>query len=326
MAILVGIDEAGYGPLLGPLMVSATAFSVPDDLLKADHWRLLSRAVARRKKNLAGRLLITDSKKAYSRSSGITHLRRTVLASLLTLDRCSRPPRRADELLDALRCPSAGRLAEYEWYNTLSDKGLGDDDGAVGIASAVLSNSLSANNMKLVNMTCRCLDVGYYNRMVSAVKNKATVLFTAVSDLINDAYEGTYDSQSDGMLQIIVDRQGGRIDYTRPLRRMFSELDLKVIRQDNSLCSYELTGKGRTMRLHFVVKADEKYLPVALASMTGKYVREILVDAINRYFISHCADLKPTAGYWQDGQRFIKDLQTHLPHIKYDPEKLIRQR
>ncbi len=326
MAILVGIDEAGYGPLLGPLVVSSTAFSISDDLLGADHWRLLSRAVARRKKNLAGRLLITDSKKAYSRSSGITHLRRTVLASLLALDRCSRPPRRADELFDTLMCPSAGRLAEYEWYNTLSDTGLNDDDGAVEIASAVLSNTLSANNMKLVNMTCRCLDVGYYNRMVSAVKNKATVLFTAVSDLINDAYQTTYDSQSDGMLQIIVDRQGGRIDYTRPLRRMFSGLDLKVIRQDNSLCSYELTGKGRTMRLHFVVKADEKYLPVALASMTSKYVREILVDAINRYFISHCANLKPTAGYWQDGQRFIKDLQTHLPHVKYDPTKLIRQR
>jgi len=326
MAILVGIDEAGYGPLLGPLMVSATAFSVGDDLLKADHWKLLSRAVARRKKNLAGRLLITDSKKAYSRASGITHLRRTVLASLLALDRCSQLPRHADELLGALGCPSAGRLADYEWYKNLSEKSLGDDNGAVEIASAVLNNSLAANNMKLVNMTCRCLDVGYYNRMVSAVKNKATVLFTAVSDLIKDAFESTYNSQSEGMLQIIVDRQGGRINYTRQLRRMFSQLDLKILRQDNSLCSYELTGGGKAMRLHFVVKADEKYLPVALASMTSKYVRELLVDAINRYFISHCAHLKPTAGYWQDGQRFIKDLQQHLPHVKYDPTKLIRNR
>jgi len=326
VAILVGIDEAGYGPLLGPLVVSAAAFSVPDRLLKADHWRLLSRAVARRKKNLAGRLLITDSKKAYSRLTGIAHLRRTVLASLLTLDRCDRLPGHAGDLLAALGCPSTGRLPQYEWYKTLFDKSLGDNSDAVKIASAVFGNTLADQDMKLLDMGCRCLDVGYYNRMVSAVRNKASVLFTAVSSLINDAFQKTYNCRSDEIIQIVVDRQGGRIDYTRPLRRMFAELELKVLRQDNSLCSYELTGKGRTMRLHFVVKADEKYLPVALASMTSKYVRELLIEAINEYFIGHCAGLKPTAGYWKDGQRFIEDLRQNLPHIRYDPAKLIRQR
>lgn len=71
MAVLVGIDEAGYGPLLGPLVVSSAAFSMPEELLKADHWKVLSRAVGREKKGLAGRLVITDSKKAYSRAAGV---------------------------------------------------------------------------------------------------------------------------------------------------------------------------------------------------------------------------------------------------------------
>ncbi|MHC5117167.1 MAG: ribonuclease HII, partial [Planctomycetota bacterium] len=35
MALLVGIDEAGYGPLLGPLVVSAVALKVPEGLLRA---------------------------------------------------------------------------------------------------------------------------------------------------------------------------------------------------------------------------------------------------------------------------------------------------
>ncbi|MHC5213685.1 MAG: hypothetical protein ACYSOO_03740, partial [Planctomycetota bacterium] len=67
MALLVGIDEAGYGPLLGPLVVSAVALEVPEGLLRADLWEVLAKAVSAQKRGLAGRLLIADSKKAYNR-------------------------------------------------------------------------------------------------------------------------------------------------------------------------------------------------------------------------------------------------------------------
>ncbi|MHC4951781.1 MAG: ribonuclease HII, partial [Planctomycetota bacterium] len=56
MATLVGIDEAGYGPLLGPLVVSAVSFDMPENLLRANHWDILTKAVSTQKKGLAGRL------------------------------------------------------------------------------------------------------------------------------------------------------------------------------------------------------------------------------------------------------------------------------
>ena len=81
MALLVGIDEAGYGPLLGPLVVSAVALEVPEGLLRADLWDVLGKAVSAQKRGLAGRLLIADSKKAYNRKKGIDPLRRSISAS-----------------------------------------------------------------------------------------------------------------------------------------------------------------------------------------------------------------------------------------------------
>jgi ribonuclease HII len=103
-------------------------------------------------------------------------------------------------------------------------------------------------------------------------------------------------------------------------------MQLEVLREDKNTSSYELSKDDRRMRLHFVVDADEKFLPVSLASMMSKYVRELLVGCVNRYFMNFHSKLKPTAGYWKDGLRFIKDLQTNIPQVRYRREQLIRNR
>jgi len=320
MAVVVGIDEAGYGPLLGPLVISSVTFSLPDEHLKSDMWHLLGDAVGKGKRQLAGRLLITDSKKAYSKSAGLGHLRRAVLAGLSC---CSSRPKTAGELLKIL-CPECvGRLSDYPWYQGLDAEKIISDDSDMQIASDVLKKTLLANKMELLGMSARCLDVGCYNQMVSVVRNKASVLFTAVCGLISTAFQNVCASDN---LQIIVDRQGGRVGYTQPLRRMFSELDLRIIHQDQHLSSYELTGRGKKMRIHFPVKADSKFLPVSLASMTSKYIRQLLIGSINQYFTGHYKKLKPTAGYWQDGLRFIKDLEENIPGLIGNRKKLIRSR
>ena len=319
MALLIGIDEAGFGPILGPLVVSAAGFTVPDELLKSDMWQLLDGSVSCSKKHLSGRLLIADSKKAYSRSVGIGHLQRTVLASLACL---GNRPETFDELLNLL-CPKcAGRLANYPWYRGQLDCQFDGDSDDIDIAAKVFGRDLAANRMKLLNISSFCFDVGYYNEMVGKVKNKSSVLFTAVCQLIQNAK----DSSNGQELQIVIDRQGGRTHYTQPLRRMFSQMDLTVLKENDKLSSYELKGSGKTVRLHFVVKADDNYLPVALASMTSKFLRELLIQRINAYFAAHCAELKPTAGYWKDGCRFIEDLKKFIPHLKYNRQQLIRCR
>lgn len=125
-------------------------------------------------------------------------------------------------------------------------------------------------------------------------------------------------------MQVIVDRQGGRTHYQRELQRMFPDASLSVIREDDTMSSYELKRSGRVMRIHFCIKADSKYLTVALASMVSKYLREVMMESLNDHFQQRCEDLKPTAGYWQDGQRFMKDLTMRLPSEQLDTGKLVR--
>lgn len=319
MVVLIGIDEAGFGPILGPLVVSSSAFSLPRRLLEADLWRVLKKSVGDKQKHLAGRLLIADSKKAYSRQKGIKHLQRTTLACLKSL---GKSPATLTELLGVLCHDCQGRLNNYPWYKEVDSFVLSADGHDIEIASGVFKDDLAASGIKLLELESCCLDVAHYNKMVAAVKNKANVLFTATSGLIKSAW----DNFDDDDLQIIVDRQGGRVHYRKNIQCMFPDMELKIIRETPSSSSYELRESKRTMRLHFVVSADDRFLPVSLASMVSKYLRELLVRNINRYFAGHCAELKPTAGYWKDGLRFIDDLKTNIPNLAYDRNQLIRIR
>ena len=226
------------------------------------------------------------------------------------------------ELIELL-CPGClERLGDYPWYEDAGSCRLSADIADRQIASTVLADDLAANGMELLELQSCCMDVAYYNEMVTSVKNKANVLFTATSSLI----KGAYDNFAGDDLQIIVDRQGGRVRYRKNLQRMFPEMELTILRESPSTSSYELQADGKAMRVHFVVGADKRFLPVSLASMVSKYLRELLVANINRYFCGFGGDLRPTAGYWKDGLRFIEDIRTNLPHVRFDSNRLIRCR
>jgi ribonuclease HII len=319
MVILVGIDEAGFGPLLGPLVVSSSTFSLPHNLLMSDLWQILRKSISYSRKGLAGRLLITDSKKAYSKSIGIKHLQRTILTALKYI---GREPATLTELLDMLASDCLERLRDYPWYENIEEHALSINPADKEIASAVLADDLDSNGIELLDLKSCCLDVAYYNKMVAAVKNKANVLFSATCSLIKSAY----DNFPGDDLQIVVDRQGGRIHYRKSLQRMFSDMELKILRESPATSSYELQAGGKAMRLHFVVGADRRFLPVSLASMVSKYLRELLISNLNSYFVGFSADLKPTAGYWKDGLRFIEEIKTNLPYVRFESEQLIRSR
>lgn len=319
MAVLVGIDEAGFGPILGPLVISSCTFSLREDLLDQDLWQVLHKSVSQTRSHLRGRLLVTDSKKAHSKSLGLKHLERTVLSALYCLDhriRC------LSQLLEVLCPDDLNRLNAYPWYQRLQIVGLPGDDPDKAIAGSVLQQDMAQAGMRLLGLASRCLDVGYYNERVAQVRNKSNVLFTQACVLIEQAW----DRFAGGDLYVVVDRQGGRVHYRDSLLRMFPGMELRIVSEDQDASVYRLSSGTRSMHLSFRIKAEAHSLPVALASMISKYLRELLMGQINQYFQRLCPDLKGTAGYWQDGQRFIAEIRQRIPQVNFQEQQLIRSR
>jgi ribonuclease HII len=317
MAILAGIDEAGFGPLLGPLVVSSSVFQTREDLSAADMWQVLRRSVGKTRTRLAGRLLIADSKKAYKRTEGVGHLERSVLASLAGL---SKEPPDLTELVKCL-CPDClPRLLAYPWFQKLSSRRLPSGSPDLRIAAKVFGQDMAEAGVKLADLRSCCLDVAYYNTLMEQVKNKSSVLFGTTTLLIQHVLDLTRDES----IHIAIDRQGGRVHYREPLLRSFPNMSLRIIEETEEKSAYEMRAGSRCMTLSFEVAADDRHLPVSLASMVSKYIRELLMDSMNEYFIALNPALKPTAGYWQDGLRFLADLQTHLPNVRIDSHQMVR--
>lgn len=304
MAILVGIDEAGYGPLMGPLVVSATALELSENQVSQNLWDVLRLSVAQRPRGSSGRIVIGDSKKLHKKLGDNGLLSRGVLAFQGVLQEMAFAESTGD-LLASLDRQIESLMAEYPWYHDVWQTWpIGHDPADVRMAAKALQLDLTKNKMKVRALWARVVPVGRFNQLVQAVDNKASVLFSLASEHVSRAWQEFAPEN----VQIVLDRQGGRSHYRAHLQRVFPDLKMRIIRETDQVSSYELIEGSRTMRLHFATKADDRQLPVALASMTSKLVRELFMEMVNRYFTERCPAVKPTAGYYQDGKRFLQDL------------------
>ena len=315
--ILAGIDEAGFGPVLGPFTLGCVAVRVPAEGEELpDVWSLLKSIVSAKRDRTGRRLHVNDSKKVYTPSLGLRELEKAVLAF--------RPADDFDGFLAAVDPAAPERSQLVPWYARPEDEAHphAADPAGIGIAANALRHACDAAGVGPFDVRGRVVFEPEYNRLCDALRNKSAVAQTILAGLIY----GLLQRHAGDGLTIVVDRQGGRSHYGDFLRQMFEAWDLEVVREGDSRADYRLTRGGDAVGIIFAEKAETLALPTALASMTAKYLRERLMGRFNAWWHSHDASIKPTAGYWTDGHRWLEETQALRQRLGIADATLVRRR
>jgi ribonuclease HII len=319
MAVVAGIDEAGYGPLLGPLVVSGVVFEAAPEVADRCLWKTLSASLARRRLKKGRRLPIADSKQLYDREAGLWTLERSAIVMLAAgLDR----PGSLRALLRLVSADVERTMDDYPWYRGFDpplpiDSGTGD----VGTRCNAVRRDLASNGVALRAVYCQPILEGQFNQLVERTRNKASALLTITLRLIHRVVAlGADDTR------IFVDHQGGRIHHRDHLLTTFPEFDLQLLYENETRSAYVLTRGPRRVLLEFATECESRHLPVALASVYSKYLRELFMLAVNRFWQDRVADLRPTAGYYGDGERFIREIEPAMAQHAIDRALVVRCR
>lgn len=337
--IVAGVDEAGYGPTLGPLVVSVAAFRVPDRLSRetgsADLWEVLSSAVSREKD--PARIRVDDSKRVFQQRKGLRDLEEGLLPFFAARGRGLPRDLRALIARVSGRKRShagdpAGYLERYPWYRGRNlEIPVSTFANFAASRGRMLEAALDAAGVEFLGLAAQPLEVFEFNEALERLKVKSRVSFRLAGSFLRRLWV-RFPAED---VEATVDRQGGRARYGPLLYRLLRPRGIRTEEEAEGVSSYLLSrpkappakgGGTGAFRVRFLVDAERLSLPVALASMCSKYIRELHMALFNRFWTEKKQDLKPTAGYAVDARRFLEETSALRETLAIDDGLLVRRR
>jgi ribonuclease HII len=305
--LVMGVDENGLGPRLGPLV----ATSVVLETRRYARAALCERGLA---------LGLTDSKEA----GGFGRMGFTESVALALLKRGGAGcPGSADGLLDRVSPGSRQRLrsccpndptADQCWTVDLPLPVFGGDES---YGEALLDRLVGRSSLRVVDVQSRVACAGELNTKLAAGKNKLAVDLELFEDLISFARV-----RHGSPLLAVCGMIGGIRDYASRLSR-FEDHRVEPLGSRRGQRRYMVDDVGE---VRFEVDADARHLPVALASIVGKYVREICMRRIGEFYRQGDPGLKLASGYHDPvTTRFIEATESSRRQLGIAPNCFRRQ-
>jgi hypothetical protein len=309
--------------MLGPLVVGCAAFCVdaPPDESIPNLWQALRKMVGKSRCRFGRKLHVNDSKQVYSPSVGLKELEKALLTFATAKFGAIA---NLEQLCGHVAAHVMTDLPHHPFYHPAREERfpLENDGMAILTCANGLKAEMTRSKVQCVHLAARVLLEKPLNRMFEATRNKSNTLFS-IAAIHLDHLLREFGEQG---LVIFCDRQGGREHYGPGLRQMFEEWSLDATDERDGRSEYRLSRGGHTARIIFCEKAEAQCMPVALASMLCKYLRETFMERYNAYWRTHLPDLQPTAGYHPDGQRFYKAIQSKMAELGIGEELVVRSR
>ncbi len=294
---LVGIDENGLGPRLGPLVVTGV-------LASADDEAAVMKAARKPRGKLAESLGDSKGLVGYGHSTlGEAWLRillekknagapdpKTALDAISLYGR-----ERLRDLCPGRTSPELASLEDQCWGITGEAFGASDEEKEGAVRGLT---QLEKYGIRIHEVRTAVLCTGRLNRLQSEGRTRLLADLGAMEELLVH-FRGTAGSDIDAVCGKVggYDRYGAH--FTKLSSYLHTPLDEKRKR-----AAYKFHGLGTVA---FVQDADASHLLVGLASLVGKWVRDLLMNRIVRYYQAAIPDLAPASGYYNSvTERFVR--------------------
>lgn len=292
MPWLLGIDEAGYGPNLGPFVMSSALISLPPDG-STDLWKVLQTAVRKANQKADGRLIVDDSKQVYSPKVGLGILEKNLWPFVYQTSTSISCTKTLWQHLATDPVESVGHEPYIQW-----DAHLPLSPPSVS-STAILSGVMQNTGVTLTRLQSSIIAPRQFNQLTRDADSKGAIPLHSIGQLVSTL-------PSDDTVEIHVDRLGGRQRYVEQVSRWFPQQKIEIETETPNLSKYRI---GDRLTISFQVEADQHCFAVALASMLSKYWREVMMMQFNAWFVKEQPGVTPTAGYPLDASRFWTEVE-----------------
>lgn len=340
MTWLIGIDEAGYGPNLGPLVVAASAWWVEEERrVSSGEWREQNGNVSALTQkhrattfdlytrlaeivsptHSATHVAIADSKRLYKPGAGLRQLERGVLVGLRY--GLGDEPARWRGLIHH-HAPAAPWYTDYDC--ALPIDAHSDE---INELSPRFTAACGLAGIKLTDIRVRMVFPREFNELTAHFGTKGAALSHVSIGLVRDTMESLSCPRSPepSPLFVTCDKHGGRNRYLALLQHYFPDQWIDTLAESGPVSHYTWGPIEARNEIRFRTQGETE-LPVALASMTAKYHRELAMRAFNDYWCRQVPDLKPTAGYPLDAKRFKAAIANRQRQLAIEDADLWRER